>query len=151
MAKKFDFRLASVLKYREMLEKEKLKEFAQANKLVEEQKAAILKMDGMRRESMDEVAQMYENHENFRKIVETHRYMNTLELGMSRRTVQMIKYKEQADKKRTVLVKARKDKRVLELLEERQKEAFDHEQAVAEQNELDELAVQAWRRRKEQG
>jgi len=150
MAKKFNFRLASVLKYRQIIEQDKLKDFAQANRRVEEQRVEIQKMDGMRHEAMDDVRQMYQEGNEFQQIVDVYRYMNTLELGMSRRAVQMYKFQEVADQKREYLVKARKDRRALEMLEERQHEVHDHEQAVVEQNELDELAVQAWRRRKEQ-
>lgn len=150
MAKQFQFRLAAALKYRQMIEQDKLKDYAQANRKVEEERLRIEEMRGEHAKSLDDVREMYNGGISFHQIIDVYRYMNTVEIGIGRTAVKMRKFQEVADQKRGVLVKARKDKRALEILEERQQETFEREQAAREQAEVDELALQQWRRRKEQ-
>lgn len=141
MAKRFHFRLAPVLRYREMIEDEKKRDFALANRAVEEERMHLEEMDRDRIATQDAVREMYRAGGDFHRIVDAFRYMNGLEIamGMSRRKIEGLQ--KIADQKRDVFVGARRDKRALEILKERQEEEAKAEMAREEQQQIDEQGI----------
>lgn len=141
MAKRFRFRLAPVLRYREMIEDDKKRDFAQANRAVEEERMHLEEMERERTATQDAVRDMYGTKGDFHRVVDAFRYINGLEIAMmmSRRKIEALQ--KIADQKRDVFVGARRDKRALEILKERQEEEAKAEMAREEQQQIDEQGI----------
>ncbi|MBN2710944.1 MAG: hypothetical protein JXR97_00715 [Planctomycetes bacterium] len=150
MAKKFDFRLQPVLRYREMIEKEKMKDFAIANREVDEQVLHMNSMQDERDSTQDEVREIYAKNESFDKVVEHYRFINAVDLQLAMGARKLKKLETVRDDKMRVFINSRKDRRALELLKDKKKEEHDYDVSCEVQHELDELSIRAKRRRDEE-
>lgn len=147
MARRFRFNLESVLRYREIMEDQKRREFAEANRLSEEERVRREAMGEERSELQDEIVRLYEEQAPFKSIVDSYAMVGKLDQLMSdsaNRQRQLDAIKEQ---RRQLLVKARQDTQMMETLKERRREEFVREQDKLEQALLDELSIQARARR----
>lgn len=147
MAKRFRFRLAPVLRYREMIEEEKNRDFAKANRAVEEERMRLEEMERERVATQDAVREMYGKGGDFHRVVDAFRYMNGLEIEMMTTRRKMEALQKIADEKRGVFVGARRDKRALEILKERQEEEAKAEMGREEQQQIDEQGIRLRQRR----
>lgn len=148
MAKRFHFHLDPVLRYRQILENERKKEFAIANRAWEEERLHRTEMEEERQKTQEEIRALYAAKTKFQEILETYRYVNALDVRLAyleRRLAELDRVREE---KREALVKARRDRRALEILREHRKEEHDAQNAAEEQKILDELAIRAARRRR---
>ena len=150
MAKKFNFRLAPVLKYREIIETQKKKDFAVANRAVDEEKMRRENMQTERGGAQEDIRELYQGKAEFNDVVETYRYMNTLELRLAQNAKKLAQLEAVRETKRLALVGAQRDRKALEILEEKRKAEHDAAAAHEEQSALDELAIRARRRRLEE-
>ncbi|GEM_PF-7071044 len=140
MPKLFRFRLERLLEIRRILEETKRREFADANRAVEDQQQAILRLiveeestkvelRGLKSKELDLTAvRIREQYLNLlsRKITEAYRGLQTRQLHRS--------------EKRRELVGAMQGVRVLERLRERRRGEYDVAIARDEQKFLDEVA-----------
>jgi len=147
MARRFRFRLQPVLRYREMIETEKKKDFALANRAVEEERLRREALQQDRGATQADVRDLYAGGAPFQQVVEAYRYINTLDLQLVYNAQRLAKLAAVREEKRKLLMIAQRDRKALDLLRERRREDHAYEVARAEQTELDALAVQAKRRR----
>lgn len=146
MAKKFKFNLQPVLRYREIIEEQKKKDFAIANRASEEEKMRHNTMSSEREITQQDVIQLYAGKADFAEVVEAYRHINTLDLGMVRSRMKQAKLDEVTNSKRNDLVESGRNRRVLELLKEKRREAHVTQADHEEQTEIDELAIKVQRR-----
>ncbi len=151
MAKKFAFTLEPVLRYREMIENEKKRDFAVANRAVDEERLRLRDLNGWRGETQEEVVSMYAEESPFIHVIEAYRYINTLDLQISHGLRRLDKLQATAEEKRQALMESQQQRRALEILRERRCAEYNYQAARAEQAGMDELAIQAKRRRDSEG
>ncbi len=149
MARRFRFALEPVLRYREMIANRKKKDFAVANRAVDEEQMHRHALQAERAKTQDEVRRLYAEGEGFEQVVEAYRYINTVDLRLSHSAQKLAQLNAKRDEKRKALVEADRERRALEILRDRRREAHDHDEARAEQQELDTLAIQAKRQEPE--
>lgn len=148
MAKKFKYKLQSVLRYREIIEEERKRDFAQANRLVEEQKARAEALDTERYSLQDDLRTLNAGGEvRFEQMVNTIRYLASLDAGIVTARREEERLRREMEGQRQAFVMARRDKRVLEILKEKRLEAHRKEDDRQHQQVLDELSLRALRRR----
>ena len=148
MAKKFKYKLQSVLRYREIIEEERKRDFAQANRLVEEQKARAEALDTERYSLQDDLRTLNAGGEvRFEQMVNTIRYLASLDAGIVTARREEERLRREMEGQRQAFVMARRDKRVLEILKEKRLEAHRKVDDRQHQQVLDELSLRALRRR----
>ena len=148
MAKKFKYKLQSVLRYREIIEEERKRDFAQANRLVEEQKARAEALDAERYDLQDDLRTLTASGEvRFEQMINTIRYLASLDAGIVTARREEERLRREMEGRRQAFVAARRDKRVLEILKDKRYESYQKEEEHQRQQVLDELSLRALRRR----
>ncbi len=147
MARRFRFDLEPVRKYREMIEDAKRRDFAAANRQVEEQRLRLEEMGEERQHTQDEIRKLYAGGAAFNQVIDTYRFINTLEMQLARGQRQLAAYEQVREQKRGVFVAARRDREALDILKRQRQEEFRREQERRDQAGLDELAIIARRQR----
>jgi len=142
MARRFRFALKPVLRLREMVEGRKKKDFALANRAVDEERMRRQSMQHDREETQENVREVYAQGGDFERIVDMYRYINSLDLQLAKNSRKLADLNAVRDQKRNDLVVAQKERKALELLEDKRREAHQRDSARQRQNELDALAVQ---------
>ena len=147
MARRFRFNLEAVLRYREITEDQKRRDFAQATRMAEEERARREDIQRERGEIQDEIVKSFQEQAPFQSIVSFYHLVGRLDQATLESLKRSAVLEIDREKKRQVLVAARQDTRMMETLKERRREEFIREQDRLEQGTLDELAVQAKTRR----
>ena len=147
MARRFRFRLQPVLRQREIVEEQRKKEFALANRAVDEARLKQQAMQEERTQMQEDVRVLYESQSPFQRVLDVYRYQNTLELQLARNARDLAHLEVFREERRLVLVEAQKNRKAMELLRDKRRAEQEAENAREEQTALDELAVQARRRR----
>ncbi len=139
--KKFEFRLQRVLEIKEEVEKQKEREFGEAQKEVFDIIDKIEVLNKQYHQCCEEIAQKTSGE-----------YVGTIEMQNYYRYIRQIKrdtewlYKKkreaeaEVERRRVVLIEASKDRKVLENLKERKINLYQHELNRFEQNVIDEVA-----------
>ena len=147
MARRFKFNLESVLRYRSLVEDRRHREFAEANRRVEEEhrrrEEFLREMDGIQ----DDIVRHYQEQAPFQSIVACYRVAGSLERSAEESAKRRREYEAEAEKRRQELIAASRDRRVMESLKERRREEFLREEERREQLLLDEMSIQARARR----
>ena len=143
MARRFRFALKPVLRLREMVEGRKKKDFALANRAVDEERMRRQSMQHDREETQENVREVYAQGGDFERIVDMYRYINSLDLQLAKNSRKLADLNAVREQKRNDLVVAQKERKALELLEDKRREAHQRDSARQQQNELDAMAVQA--------
>lgn len=147
MARRFRFDLEAVLRYREVMEDQRRRDFAEANRLVEEER---LRREGILRERsdlQDEIVRSFEERGPFQSVVSTYHMVGRLEHAAGESQKRQAALEAERERRRQALVEARRETRMMETLKDRRREEFNREQEKIEQTLLDELSVQARDRR----
>jgi flagellar FliJ protein len=147
-AKKFKFRLEPLLKIREHREKERQKDHAAAVGKVHEQKDAVEGIDNERISTMD-----YQRGKSVGRLLIAEalvysRYLMRLKRERIAGVELLHGLQKEAEQKRQELVEAARERKIFDLLKEKQQQRHREEAEKADQKELDEVAVGAYRRRK---
>ena len=150
MARRFRFNLDPVLRYREIMENQKRLDFAKATRLVEAERFHREEIRRERGEMQDEIVKSFQEGSPFQSIVASYHMISRLEQETLESLKRSVRLEIEREKKRQVLIAARKETRVMETLKERRREEFAREQDRLEQGMLDELAIQAGARRKKE-
>lgn len=151
MAKKFQFKLQSVLRYREMLEDEAKRVFAVANQAVEEQKRQEQFLQTERTALQDDLRKMNSGGQvPFAQMVNTLRYIGGLDTGIAAARHEAERLRAEMEDKRLAFVNFRKDRRALEILKDKRREEYQKEEDRQRQLVLDELSLRGLRRRDEE-
>lgn len=147
MAKRFRFNLEAVLRYREIMEDQRRREFADANRLVEEERMRREEIQRERGELQDEIVHSFAEQAPFQSIVTSYHMVGRLEMAASESVKRQNILEAEREKRRQALVTARQQTQIMESLKERRREEFVREQDKIEQTLLDELSIQARDRR----
>ena len=142
MAKRFEFRLQPVLRWRALQEDETKRAFAEANRAAEEVRMTIRSLQAERAGAQGEIRDLYEAGQGFQDVVETYRYVNALERQIAGQGRKLAELEKALDEKRQALIEARTRRQALEHLRERRQE--DHRRLVdrEEQAGMDEQGLQ---------
>ena len=152
MAKKFNFRLAAVLKVRQAKEDERKRELgeiqARANSILDqietgrtERENAVGELDNQRKAEITDVTQMRLYQQ----------FIASMDNNISRLNGSLEAMEGQIEAKRRELAEAAKERRTLELLEERDYESWQKEMQKTESAELDEIGSQMHFRKDKRG
>ncbi len=147
-AKKFKFRLEPLLKIREHREKERQKEHAAAATKVHEQKSSVATIDSQRIGTMDYRREKLVGRLSIAEALVYSRYLMRLKRERIAGVELLHGLEREAEKKRQKLVAAARDRKIFDLLKEKQQRRHREEAEKVDQKELDEVAVGAFRRQK---
>ncbi len=149
--KRFRYRLEPLLKIRRYREKERQKEHSAAVQEVFKQKQELVTLDRYRLDTLDHQRSRQVGNFNIADALVCSRYLVKLKRQRMAGTGLLHGLEKEAEKKRRKLVDAARERKIYELLKEKQQ--LRHRQAIEkqEQKELDEVAVVAFRRQKENG
>ena len=145
MAKKFKFRLESVLKYRKIIEDEKKREFAEANKAVELQRSKIIELEEERVEIIDSIRDMRsgkkEEKIHMSSMVDAMLVVGGIEMGIISANNEVKRLQKDVEGKRLAFVESQKDKKAIEILREKRQKIYFKEVDSERQAQLDELSI----------
>lgn len=147
MARRFRFNLEPVLRYREILEDERRREFLEAKRLVDEERVRREEMDRERGGLQDEIVKAFEERAPMQSVMASYRMIGSLETAMADSLRRQQQLEVEMERRRRAMVTASQDKQVMETLKENRREEFVREQDRVEQALLDELSIQARGRR----
>ncbi|BAF60265.1 MAG: flagellar export protein FliJ [Pelotomaculum sp.] len=141
---RFHFRLEPVLQHRAAREEAAEQALAQARR--EYNRRLALLEDTRQRLEAASFAAARENMDVFEEM-HLHFYRMSLKGRMAVQEKSVKTAGHTVEKRRSEVIKARQERQVMEKLKERQLQNFNHEMAVKEQKEMDELAGNAYRHR----
>ena len=148
--KRFVFKLDAALRYRERIEDQRKREFAEVQVAFNRQRSTIEQLKAERVQGLDDLGGMSKGSLDVPVLMAQRRYL----LGLERRTVKAVHVLEgmkgPLEEARVRLVNARKDVRVLERLRERQMERHLQDANREEQKVLDEIAQNVVQRKAEE-
>lgn len=131
----YSFKMEKVLEYKNSVEKKKVEDYAKINILLSKEK-----------EHLDSLESEYNSNAGKKAVSVNEMKMNLMyreklknQLTSQKRKVDEIETK--LEDARGNLIEARKDRKIIEKLKEKDKEKFDAELASREQKELDDLSV----------
>lgn len=148
MAKRFRFNLEAVLRYREITEDRRKREYMEANRAVTEERLRREEMQRERTAMQEEIVRGFEKQEPFQSVVASYNTIGRIENAVSESLRREQRLQAELEEKRKAMVAARMDTRIMESLKERRKEEFLREEDRIEQTVLDELSLQQQGRRK---
>ena len=147
-AKKFKFRLEPLLKIRQHREKERQREHSVAVQEVAKQKQQLQDIDHERLGTLEHQRQRLTGRLSIAEALVCSRYLVKLKRQRMAGTGLLHGMEREAEKKRQKLVEAARERKIYELLKEKQQ--LRHRQGLEKQDQkqLDEVAVMAFRRHK---
>ena len=148
MARRFRFNLEAVLRYREIIEDKRKREFMDATRQANEERLRREDMGRERTAMQEDIVRGFEEHEPFQTVVASYNTIGRLESAMAESLRREEKLRLELENRRKAMVAARMDTRMMESLKERRREEFLQEEDRLEQNLLDELSLQQQGRRK---
>ncbi len=148
MARRFRFNLEAVLRYREIIEDKRKREFMDATRQVNEERLRREDMGRERTAMQEDIVRGFEEHGPFQTVVASYNTIGRLESAMAESLRREEKLRLELENRRKAMVAARMDTRMMESLKERRREEFLQEEDRLEQNLLDELSLQQQGRRK---
>jgi flagellar FliJ protein len=149
--KRFKYRLEPLLKIRQYREKERQKEHAAAAQEVVKQKQELESLENHRAETFDLQRQRLVGTMSVADALICSRYLVRLKRQRMAGTGLLHGLEREAEKKRRKLVEAARERKMYELLKEKQQLRHRQEIEKFDQKLLDEVAVVAFRRNKENG
>ncbi|MEW5796541.1 MAG: flagellar export protein FliJ [Candidatus Zixiibacteriota bacterium] len=147
-AKRFKFRLEPLLKIRQHREKERQKDHAAAVHEVVRQKDLLLGIDHERVDTLDYQRRRLSGRISVAEALVCSRYLVKLKRQRMAGTNLLHGLETEAERKRQKLVEAARDRKMYELLKDKQQLRHRRELEKQEQKQLDEVAVTAFRRHK---
>jgi flagellar FliJ protein len=137
----FRFRLEPVLKYRQFLEDQKLAEFAEKQRLLENEKAALRELKTMRRryfEALREESRKEDVDVSMMSFFQS--YIFFLDRRVTEQLAVVARAQKAADQAMLELVEARKQKEVLVKVKEKKFKEYRYEEERQDQLQLDDVA-----------
>ncbi len=145
--KKFKYRLQALLKVKEHIERERQREHASAVQKVHQQSNELDRLDRSRDSNLSQQRDQMKENLLVAEMLVYSRYLARLKRERLAGTELLKALEEEREKKRTDLVEAAKERRVLEKLKERQLAKHNAEIEQALTKEGDEIAVTSYRRK----
>ncbi len=150
MARRFRFPLEPVRRLRELREAEERRVYAEANRAVEETRLRMEARREERREIQEEVRDLFHAGAPFRECLESYRFIYAADRKLASEARELQGLEATRQEKLAQYLRARRDREALDLLKERRESEHAAEVAREEQAVLDELGIQARRRRREE-
>ena len=139
---RFEFQLEGVLRHRQRVEKERMRDLALAQTEMSRLEAELNALNLEVRQSTGDVRDRLVGRLDMTYLAAHRRYM----LGMQRKAValaqKMAAQQRLVDDARKALTEAAKQRKILEKLRERQQQRWAADQALREAHDLDELTTQ---------
>ena len=145
--KKFKYRLQALLKVKEHIERERQREHASAVQKVHQQSNELDRLDRSRDSNVSQQRDQMKENLLVAEMLVYSRYLARLKRERLAGTELLKALEEEREKKRTDLVEAAKERRVLEKLKERQLAKHNAEIEQVLTKEGDEIAVTSYRRK----
>lgn len=150
-SKKFKYRLEPLLNIRKHKEKERQKELAEAQSQVLKQVTGIKCMDDHRLNTMDTQRKRLTGSISLAEALVCSRYLVKLKRDRMTGVELLNGLRKEEDARRSRLIEAAKERKIFEMLREKQEKRHLEEIDKADQKELDEVAAIGDRRKKEKG
>lgn len=150
-AKRFKFRLEPLLKLRQHREKERQKEHAASVHEAYKQKQQLQSLDHQRLDTLDHQRERQVGSLSVTQALVASRYLMKLKRQHLAGAGLLHALEKEVDKKRQKLVEAARDRKMYELLKEKQQFRHRQDAEKRDQKELDEVAVTSFRRHKKAG
>lgn len=145
--KKFKYRLQALLKVKEHIERERQREHASAVQKVHQQSNELDRLDRSRDSNLSQQRDQMKENLLVAEMLVYSRYLARLKRERLAGTELLKALEEEREKKRTDLVEAAKERRVLEKLKERQLAKHNAEIEQVLTKEGDEIAITSYRRK----
>lgn len=136
----YKYKMEKVLDYRSTVEKHKVEDYAKINQKLDQEKEHLDNLE----EHFDRKKREIATDVNSMKMSFLYKEKLKIELTHQKKKVDEIIHK--ANDARDVLIEARKDRKIMEMLKEKDKEKFQHEMLIREQKELDDLTIMRFAR-----
>lgn len=145
--KKFQYRLQSILRIKEHIEKERQKEFAAATQQVQNQVQSLKQVDQLQSSTCNRQRQSSNRSISLAEMLVYTRYLVKLKRDRITGNEMLKALNQTAEEKRASLVVAAKERKIYQKLRERRKEDFDKESEAVARKESDEIAANAFRQK----
>jgi flagellar FliJ protein len=147
MAKKFKYRFAPMLKVKEHREKERQKELADALVRVHEQRTRLRQIDGVRLDTMERQRDRLVGAISVAEALVCSRYLMRLKRDRIAGSELLRGLERQSESRRLALVEAARERKIYDMLKDKQQ--LRHRQQIEkdEQKALDEVATVSFRRK----
>lgn len=136
---KFIFKMQGLLNIREKLEEQSKTEYGKALNKLEEEKNILINIQNEKSQSIKNLKKSINESVKPNYIKTINQYMVRLEKRQEEQMENIEKAKQFAEEKRQALLKAMKDRKILEALKEKEKEAYFKEELQKEQKIIDEI------------
>jgi len=131
----YKYKMEKVLDYRSTVEKHKVEDYARINQKLDQEKEHLVNLE----EEFNKKKKEITTDVNSMKMSFLYKEKLKTELSHQKSKVDEIIHK--ANDAREVLIEARKDRKIMEILKEKDKEKFHHEMLIREQKELDDFTI----------
>lgn len=148
--KKFQYRLQSILKIKEHIEKERQKDFAAAARQVQNQEQNLEQINGEQSSTCDRQRRSIRKTISLAEMLVYTRYLVKLRRDRITGTEMLKALDKTAEEKRASLVVAARERKIYQKLKEKRKEDFDKEAEAVDRKESDEIAANAFRQKTQQ-
>ena len=136
---KFIFNMQGLLNIKEKLEEQAKTEYGKALNKLEEEKNIFLRLNDEKKENILIFRQNIEKGINPNYIKNMNNYINLMNKKIEQQLENIEKAEEVSEEKRQCLLKAMKERKVLEALKEKEKENYFREELKKEQKVIDEI------------
>ncbi len=150
-SKKFKFRLEPLLNIRKHREKERQKEHADAQTKVLQQQSSLQKMDDHRLGTLDTQRDRLTGSISIAEALICSRYLVRLKQDRVVGTELLRGFQKEEDVRRAKLVEAARERKIFEMLREKQEKNHLEEIRKSDQKELDEVASVSDQQKKKRG
>ncbi len=147
MARRFQFNLQGLLRYREIMEEEKRRAYLEAKRLVDVEKVKQQDLAKQRDQVQDEIVHALEDSVSVQSVMASYATVGKIDAALAESRKRMTALEAEVEKRRLAMIGARQETRMMETLKDRRREEFIQEQDKLEQAVIDELSIQARGRR----
>lgn len=139
--KKFKYRLETLLKVKEHIEKEKQKEHAVAVNKVNQQEKQLQNIDNAKTTTFEKQRSRMKSSIVVAEMLVCSRYLNKLKRENMAGKELLKALKKKSEEKREKLIEASRDKKIYEKLKEKQRDKYNEMIKMLETKDNDEIAI----------
>lgn len=137
----FKYKLEPILNLKEKMEDNKKRELGLANQLYESAKTEKAKLVEARNKAYEEAKIQNSNRVNIEHLKQLNQYLNYMKQEIHHKEQEIIKSAIKVDEKRSELIEAVKERKILENLKEIKLEEYKEEETRKENNIIDEIVT----------
>jgi len=139
MSPKFKFKFDTVLKHRKLLEDKEAKEFYKRHSKLDKETATLNDLLNRYKDSQTELARKKEQGIDIAELKIYYTYMNALKLDIRAQRIKVKQADAKKEEQRKELVKAQKNKKVIDKLKENKINEFKEEERTQDLKTLDDI------------